>query len=331
MNWTNEKPFQALALTGGGYRGLFTAHALATMEAEIKAPIASCFDLTCGTSIGGIVALAAAFEVKMEAVVKVFLEYGDQIFPIHKAPNGKMEVAWDLYKHSKKARYSVEPLREAITKLIPENAVLGDALHPVAIPSVNVTQGQPQVFKTRHKEEWNRDWKLKVLDVALATSAAPTFFELAEIQGSYYADGGLFANAPDLIALHEAEYFFNVPVSAIKILSVGTTTKSYSISSSAGRNFGISDWMQDQRLFSVMISAQQQMVDQLVKHRLQGNYFRIDHEPSHEQSADLGLDVATESAKKTLIALAYKTVTDVLTSELSTYLTNKPQLNIFRD
>lgn len=331
MYWTNEKPFQALALTGGGYRGLFTANALAIMEAEIKAPIASCFDLTCGTSIGGIVALAAAFEVKMETVVEVFLEYGDLIFPAHKAPSSKLEVGWDLYKYSRKARYSVEPLREAITKLIPENAILGDALHPVAIPSVNVTQGQPQVFKTRHKEEWNRDWKLKVIDVALATSAAPTFFELAEIQGSYYADGGLFANAPDLIALHEAEYFFNVPVNAIRILSVGTTTKSYSISLGSGRNFGIADWMQDQRLFSVMISAQQQMVDQLVKHRLQGNYFRIDHEPSNEQSTDLGLDVATESAKKTLMALAYKTVTDVLTSELTTYLTNKPQLNIFKD
>ena len=75
----------------------------------------------------------------------------------------------------------------AITKLIPQDAILGDALHPVAIPAVNVTQGQPQVFKTRHIAEWNRDWKLKVVDIALATSAAPTFFELAEVQGSLYA------------------------------------------------------------------------------------------------------------------------------------------------
>ncbi|VTU41644.1 Patatin (plasmid) [Variovorax sp. RA8] len=120
----------------------------------------------------------------------------------------------------------------------------------MAIPAVNVTQGRPQVFKTRHKAEWTRDWKYKVVDVALATAAAPTFFELAEVDGNLYADGGLFANAPDLIALHEAEHFFRVPLEAARLLSIGTTTKSYSLSFSAGRQFGIADWMEDQRAWS---------------------------------------------------------------------------------
>ena len=331
MNWTKDKPFQALALTGGGYRGLFTAKSLAVVESYTKTPISRYFDLTTGTSIGGIVALASAFEVPMSEVVKVFLDYGDKIFPIHKSPTSNTATFIDLLKHAKKARYSTEPLREAITKLIPKDAILGDALHPVAIPAVNVTQGQPQIFKTRHKADWNRDWKLKVVDIALATSAAPTFFQLAEVQGSLYADGGLFANAPDLIALHEAEYFFNVATDALRILSVGTTTKSYSLSFSSGQNLGIADWMQDQRLFSVIISSQQQLVDQLVKHRLQNNYHRIDHEPSQEQSKDLGLDMATDAAKKTLLALAEKAVTDVLTSELPIFFTHKPQLKIHKD
>lgn len=331
MNWTIERPFQALALTGGGYRGLFTARALAVIESQLKAPIGRCFDLTCGTSIGGIVALAVAFEVPMEKVVKVFLERGDKIFPPHEPPIGKVAVGWDLFKNAKKARYSAAPLKEAIIELIHQDATLGDALHPVAIPAVNVTQGQPQVFKTRHKSEWNRDWKFKAVDVALATAAAPTFFELAEVQGSLYADGGLFANAPDLIALHEAEHFFNAPADAVRILSIGTTTKSYSLSFSAGRDFGIADWMQDQRLFSVMISAQQQFVDQLVQHRLKDRYFRIDHEPSQEQAKDLGLDIATDAAKKTLLALADKAVTDVLSSRLPVFLAHQPQLHIFKD
>ncbi len=141
-------------------------------------------------------------------------------------------------------------LREAITALIDKDATLGDARNPVAIPAVNVTQGRPQVFKTRHKAEWTRDWKYKVVDVALATAAAPTFFELAEVDGNLYADGGLFANAPDLIALHEAEHFFRVPLEAARLLSIGTTTKSYSLSFSAGRQFGIADWMEDQRAWS---------------------------------------------------------------------------------
>lgn len=260
MTWTVDQPFQALALTGGGYRGLFTAKALAVIEDHLQKPIGQCFDLTCGTSIGGIVALAVAFEVPMARVVQVFLEHGAKIFPIHEPPEGKLKIGLDLWKHARKARYSTSPLRDAISELIPANATLGDAIHPVAIPAVNVTQGTPQVFKTRHKREWNRDWKLKAVNVALATAAAPTFFELAEVQGCLYADGGLFANAPDLIAAHEAEHFFEVPAAALRILSVGTTTQSYSLSFSSGRDFGVADWMQDQRLFSVMISAQQQFV-----------------------------------------------------------------------
>ncbi|RBA24361.1 CBASS cGAMP-activated phospholipase [Herminiimonas fonticola] len=330
MNWNKEQPFQALALTGGGYRGLFTAHALDVIEKKIGEPIGRRFDLVCGTSIGGIVALAVAFEIPMEKVVKVFMEDGEKIFPPERrAANARFEK-WDLYTHLDKARYDSKPLRDAITKLVPADALLKDAVHPLAIPAVNVTQGIPQVFKTRHKQEWERDWKFKAVDVALATAAAPTFFELAEIGNNLYADGGLFANAPDLIALHEAEYFFQVPIDCFRLLSVGTTTKSYSLSHSTGRDFGIRDWMQDQRLFSVMISSQQQFVEQLVAHRLKNQYLRIDHEPSNEQTSDLGLDLASVAAQKTLMGLSEKLVTDILGTKLLPYLDHKPQLKIYR-
>lgn len=330
MNWSSDQPFQALALTGGGFRGLFTARALQVMEDHINAPIGRHFELTCGTSIGGIVALAVAFEVQMSKVVEVFEEYGTAIFPPYDRPTSKVGKGYDLYQHSRKPRYSTEPLREAISQLIDKDAILNDAKHAVAIPAVNVTQGNPQVFKTRHLPEWNRDWKYKAVDVALATAAAPTFFELAEVGGNLYADGGLFANAPDLVALHEAEHYFDVNPDAVRILSVGTTTKSYSVSFGAGRQFGIADWMEDQRLFNVMISAQQQFVDQLVRHKLQDRYFRLDHEPSDNQVNDLGLDVANEIARKTLKALADKATTDVLGNKLVPYLAHQPQLKLVR-
>ena len=331
MIWTNDTPFQALSLTGGGYRGLFTARALQAIEEHVGVPIGQRFDLTCGTSIGGIVALAVAFEVPMKKVVEVFEQHGEVIFPPYEPPSGKVGKAWDFWLHARKPRYSTTPLREAITKLIDKDATLNDAKHAVAIPAVNVTQGKPQVFKTRHKAEWTRDWKFKAVDVALATAAAPTFFELAEVGGNLYADGGLFANAPDLLALHEAEHFFSVPTDAVRILSIGTTTKSYSVSFASGRQFGIADWMQDQRLFSVTISAQQQFVDQLIQHKLGDRYFRLDHEPSQEQSKDLGLDVATEAARKTLKALADKATTDVLSKSLKAYLAHQPQLKLVKE
>lgn len=331
MKWSNETPFQALALTGGGYRGLFTARILQVIEEESNAPIGRLFDLTCGTSIGGIVALAVAFEVPMAKVVDVFTEYGEKIFPIYTPPNTWFGKAIDLWRYAKRPRYDAEPLREAITKLIPSDARLGDAYHPVAIPAVNVTLGKQQVFKTRHKAEWVRDWKFKAVDVALATAAAPTFFELAQVGSNMYADGGLFANAPDLIAVHEAEHFLDVPHEAIQLLSIGSTSQTYSIASSAGRRFGIQDWMEGQRLFSVIISSQQQFAEQLVAHRLGERYVRIDHLATNEQCRDLGLDVATEAAKKTLIGLADKCVTDVLGTKLTRFLEHTPQLKIIRE
>ena len=331
VKWTTKEPFQALALTGGGFRGLFAAQALQCMEEHIGHPVGRHFDISCGTSIGGIVALAVAFEIPMKKVVEVFTVQGDKIFPPHDTPEGKLGIGYDLFKHRNKPRYSSTPLREAIALLIPEDALLSDAIHPVAIPAVNVTEGRPQVFKTRHKPEWHRDWKLKVIDVALATSAAPTFFELAEVSGSLYSDGGLFANAPDLIACHEAEHYFNVPIEAVRILSIGTTTKSYSISFNAGREFGVADWMQGARLFSVMISAQQQFVDQLMSHRLGGRYLRLDKEPSQEQASDLGLDVATPVAIQTLKALATKATSDLIGNRLVDYLAHAPQLKLFKE
>lgn len=330
MIFTPERPFQSLALTGGGYRGLFTARVLEVIESRLGEPVGRRFDLSCGTSIGGIVALAVAFEVPMSRVVQVFLEEGQNIFPDHTPPSGKLSKLVDLYKYRARPRYSTQPLRKAIEKLIDKDALLGDAKHPVAIPAVNVSLGKPQVFKTRHRPEWDRDWRFRAVDVAIATAAAPTFFELAEVDGNLYADGGLFANAPDLVAIHEGEHFFNAPVEAQRMLSIGTTTKSYSISFGAGKEFGISDWMEDARLFAVTISSQQQFIEQLARHRMGERYVRLDHEPSQEQAKDLGLDVANETAKKTLVALANKIATDALSTRVLQLLQHDPQLRVLR-
>ena len=116
-----------------------------------------------------------------------------------------------------------------------------------------------------------------------------------------------------------------------RCLSVGTTTKAYSVSFGAGRDFGIADWMEDQRLFAVTISSQQQFVDQLVAHKLGDRYFRLDHEPSQEQSRDLGLDVASAAARKTLIGLADKATSDVIGTHLAPYLVHVPQLKLVRE
>ncbi len=134
MNWTSSSPFQALALTGGGYRGLFTARALEILEAECGEPIGRRFDLLCGTSIGGIVAMAAAFEVPMSKVVRVFADRGPDIFPLHSKPSGLGKLR-DLWNYRSKPRYLSSTLRSVVTEFIPARATLGDAAHPLCIPA----------------------------------------------------------------------------------------------------------------------------------------------------------------------------------------------------
>jgi len=86
--------------------------------------------------------------------------------------------------------------------------------------------------------------------------------------------------------------------------------------------------MTEDRLFAVTISSQQQFVDQLVSHRLGERYLRLDHEPSQEQARDLGLDVATLDARRTLTALAEKATTDILGNRMRRFLDHTPSLQV---
>ena len=49
--------FRILCLDGGGIKGVFTAAALARIEDQTKRKIIDHFDLICGTSTGGILAM----------------------------------------------------------------------------------------------------------------------------------------------------------------------------------------------------------------------------------------------------------------------------------
>ena len=154
------KPFQVLALSGGGFRGLYTAKVIADVERDIGAPIASRFDLITGTSIGGILALALALEIPAQNIVDLFVGHGEEIF----------KKRWSLLGMVR-APYSPAPL----SGLLSDSKLFGDRLlgackHPVIIPSLNYSTGEPVVFKTPHHTDFKRDHTHRIVDVALATS-----------------------------------------------------------------------------------------------------------------------------------------------------------------
>lgn len=296
--------FQILALSGGGYRGLFTSAILAKLEEQAKRPIGDCFDLITGTSIGGVIALGLGLGKSAESIRKMFLDHGEEIFTRGEPPRwrpAKWKARWSQWRLPK---YDGTVLREKIEEVVGKGTRLGDARTRLLIPSVNMTKGSVQMFKTAHHPNFMNDCKLSAADVAMATAAAPLYFPMAKIDNSNFIDGGVVVNAPDMCAVHEAVHFLNQKIEDISVLSIGTTTSKFSLPSSLGRNFGQKLWLENNRLISTILSSQQQLVDFMLKHQLGPRYVRFDAQPSHEQVLDLGLDLATASRRQTLLGMA---------------------------
>jgi patatin-like phospholipase/acyl hydrolase len=297
-------PFQILALSGGGYRGLFTSAIVAKLEQQAQRPISDCFDLIAGTSIGGVIALGLALGKSAESIKGMFLDHGEEIFTRGEPPRGrvaKLRARWAQWRQPK---YDGTVLREKIEAVVGKDAKLGDARTRLLIPSVNMTKGSVQMFKTAHHPNFLNDHKLSAVDVAMATSAAPLYFPMAKIENSNFVDGGIVANAPDMCAVHEAVKFLGQDIKDISVLSIGTTTSKFSLPSSLGRNFGQKLWLENGRLVSTILSSQQQLVDFMLKHQLADRYIRFDEQPSPEQISDLGLDLATGNRRQTLLGMA---------------------------
>jgi hypothetical protein len=72
---------QLLALSGGGYRGLFSAIVLEELEAFAGKRLTHCFDLIAGTSVGGLLACAIAVEIPVRRVRETLEEHAGAIFP----------------------------------------------------------------------------------------------------------------------------------------------------------------------------------------------------------------------------------------------------------
>jgi patatin-like phospholipase/acyl hydrolase len=290
---------------------------LAELEKLAGGAVARHFDLVAGTSVGGILALGLAAEIPAVDMKAAFERRGTDIFSRRPVPRSGLGKLWDLTRSALTPKYGAAALRATIEEFLGAERLLGDLPHRVIVPAVNLTKGKPQVFKTPHHETFKRDLHLRAVDVAMATSAAPTFFPIAEIGDELFADGGLYANSPDILALHEATHFLGADPGAISVLSVGTTTSQFSFSHVGGLRLGIIPWMKGQKLVQVILSSQQASVDYMLRHRLGDRYVRVDELQSKEQERELALDVATEDAQRTIRALAEASVR---------YLVNNPVL-----
>ena len=123
-----------------------------------------------------------------------------------------------------RAKYKPDGLR-AVVREIFEDKLLCDSIVPLVIPSYNLGENAVYLFKTPHHERLRRDWSVPMWQVAMATTAAPTFFPAYSLPGDHVrlVDGGVWANNPAMVGVTEAVSMFGQPVERIRLLSLGTT------------------------------------------------------------------------------------------------------------
>ena len=272
----NSNPFKILSIDGGGIRGIFPAMYLANFEEELqrrnveKWRIHENFDLICGTSTGGILAIALALGIPARDIYNLYLDKAFEIFGDKKSIFAQPFFA----SHS----------RESLEKLIQDefkkygngkDPILKDCKTNVCIPVFDLLEGEPSVLKNKYHPNFSRDYHIPAFKAALATAAAPTYF--SPFSSEYITeegitkpfinkvDGGVFANNPTLIGIVEAEHAFYQDKNNLKILSIGTGFQKFSDGANR-ESWGILYWInfKKKRLIDLFMQAQSQQVENLV-------------------------------------------------------------------
>jgi hypothetical protein len=161
--------FQILSLDGGGIKGLFSAALLAYIEEDLQTEITKHFDLIVGTSTGGIIALGLGLGIKPAKILDFYVQKGRYIFPPSGIFNRRSARHWVRHK------YNNAPLERALRSCFGDSR-LGESKKRLVIPSFNLADNDVKLFKTAHHKRFRRDYKLEAWKIAMATSAAPTYF-----------------------------------------------------------------------------------------------------------------------------------------------------------
>ena len=136
------------------------------------------------------------------------------------------------------------------------------------ITSYNMVADDVYLFRTPHLPTLKRDWREKAVNVALATSAAPTYLPAFPLDGTRLVDGGLWANNPAMVALIEAVGPLSVPLDDIRIFSLGTTTDVRRRGRHLDRG-GLLAWAGD--AVEVLMRAQSESATKQIRHLVGNN------------------------------------------------------------
>ncbi len=208
------KPFRknlAIAVDGGGIRGLIVTQALALLEAQLGQPLHHFCRLTAGTSTGAIIAAALATGMPAAELNKKYLNLGAQVFP-----RTWRKVLFPLVRY----RYPAEPLETLLRASLGETKMgdywMGERKTDVVITAYDLQENRTLFIKS-WKDQY-ADWP--VVKAVQASCTVPTYFPLVE---GRYIDGGVgsYAN-PAYLAAYEAVRILEWEPAETTLLSFGT-------------------------------------------------------------------------------------------------------------
>jgi uncharacterized protein len=276
--------FRVLSIDGGGMRGIYTASYLAALERSFAKTrgltaldVGKAFQLIVGTSTGAIVGCALAVGgVVPSRIVDLYRLHGKEIFP-RRMPSGfGVDLLHQLRARPALLRGGETALRKALVGSLGK-ATIADVWQKrqiaLAIPAVNMANYRAWVFKTPHNSGSNhRDNDHTLVDVCLASTAAPLYRSLAAIDHAggrgfnVFADGGLWANNPVLVALAEALRMCAADQTDIEIFCLGSCGKPEGeIIPKDSVHRGLADWKFGGEAAKVSIAAQEYAFDEIAQ------------------------------------------------------------------
>lgn len=279
----SSPPLRVLSIDGGGMRGLYSATYLSALAAEAakrrgvkELDVGKAFDLIVGTSTGGIIACALAAGISLKRVAAVYRQRGKAVFPVKMPDRFGLNLFCQIFSRPRHLAAGAKALTQSLEEVF-GNMTVRDVYDSrriaLAIPAVEMGRHRARVFKTPHLNG-HRDDDFRLVDVCLATSAAPLYRSLARVPNPIpagghcytFADGGLWANNPVLVAMIDA-FRMTKSGARIDVFSLGTCSPpvgDINIPDSE-INWGLREWKFGAEAAALSIDAQQSAYDDIAR------------------------------------------------------------------
>ena len=201
----------AIAVDGGGIRGIIVAKALAMMEEYLGTTSHKLFRLCAGTSTGSIISAGIATGLTGAEMFALYHRMGDKV--IRKTWR---TLLWPITRY----RYSLDPLREILEYYVGD-LTMGDLWEKEPKTDLVITAFDLVENRTLFIKPWKTNYaSWAVVKAVLASCCVPTYFPVVE---GRYVDGGVgsYAN-PCYLAAYELRFCLDWDPRETTLISLGT-------------------------------------------------------------------------------------------------------------